>query len=264
MIQLAAALAAGGLALAAIMTIAWLIQQKTGNSGWIDTIWTFGTGFVAAGLALWPIGGDSELWRQLLVAVMAASWSARLGWHIAARTRHATDDPRYLAMMKSWGAAAPRRLFWFLQAQAAVGLVLAGAVMVAAHRPLPGWIWTDVAAIAVFVAGWLIETLSDAQLASFKRTAPSGSVCDIGLWSWSRHPNYFGEWLCWCAYPLLALGSDYPLGLVTLVAPAIIYWTLVYASGIPPLEAHMQRSRPQAWAVYARRTSPFFPRPPRS
>lgn len=259
-----AALAAAGVALAAIMAMAWAVQRRTGNSGWIDTIWTFGTGTVAVGLSLWPVTGESVVWRQVLVATMVGFWSIRLGSHIAARSRKAADDPRYQAMMKGWGAAAPRRLFVFLQVQAAVGLLLAGAVMVAAHRPAAGFGRFDALAIVVFIGGWLIETISDVQLALFKRRAAKGSVCDVGLWSWSRHPNYFGEWLCWCAFPLLALGGGYPVGFAALVAPVVMYWTLVHASGIPPLEAHMRRTRPEAWAVYARRTSPFFPRPPRA
>ncbi len=245
------------------MAMAWAVQRRTGNSGWIDTIWTFGTGLVAVGLSLWPITGESIFWRQALVAAMAGFWSLRLGSHIAARSRQAGDDPRYQALMKDWGAAAPRRLFLFLQAQAAVSLLLVGAVMVAAHRPMAEFSLIDALGAAVFIAGWTIEMVSDAQLARFKSRAAKGAVCDAGLWSWSRHPNYFGEWLCWCAYPLLAIGRDYPLGIAVLIAPAIIYWTLVYASGIPPLEAHMRRSRPQAWPVYARRTSAFFPMPPR-
>lgn len=257
------ALATAAVALAAIMALAWWVQQRTGNSGWIDAIWTFGTGLVAAALALLPLSEASVPWRQALVAGMATAWSLRLGLHIVARTRHAEDDPRYRAIMKNWGAEAPRRLFRFLQAQAAVGWLLAAAVMVAAQRPQAAFGWLDGLAIGVFLAGWLFEAVGDAQLRAFRRTAPTGSVCDAGLWAWTRHPNYFGEWLCWCAYPLLALGSDFPAGLLALIAPATMYLTLVFASGIPPLEAHMRRSRGAAWDDYAKKTSPFFPLPPK-
>ena len=106
--------------------------------------------------------------------------------------------------------------------------------------------------------------MADAQLRRFKQTSQGRqAVCDVGLWSWSRHPNYFCEWLCWCAYPLLAIGSGFVPGWLALLAPLFMYWTLVYASGIPPLEAHMRRTRPEAFAAYARRTNVFFPAPPR-
>ena len=259
-----AAILAAGFALSAIMALAWWVQRRTGNSGWIDAIWTFGTGFVAAGLALYPLTGESVPWRQALVAAMATGWALRLGWHIVGRTRLDHDDPRYAAIMKDWGADAPRRLFRFLQAQAAVALVLAASVAVAAHRPAADWDVVDLLAGSIFLGGWLIEAISDRQLRKFKQNAAPGSVCNLGLWSWSRHPNYFGEWLCWCAYPLLALRFDYPIGLAALSGPVLLYLTLVYASGIPPLEAHMRRSRGTVWSDYAARTSAFFPLPPRA
>ena len=259
------ALLIAAIALSAIMTIAWQVQRMTGNSGWIDTIWTFGTGAVAAALALAPLQGqDAPDWRQCLAASLAAGWSLRLGWHIFARTRRVEDDPRYLAKIKSWGAKAPSRLFWFLQAQAAIALVLVGAVMLAAHHPEPRFRWIDGLAAAIFALGLIGEALADAQLRHFKLASQDRlAVCDTGLWAWSRHPNYFCEWLCWCTWPLLAIGTGFAPGWLALLAPIFIYWTLVYASGIPPLEAHMRRTRPEAFAAYAGRTNAFFPAPRR-
>ena len=261
---LLAGLLAAAFALSAIMVLAWQVQRRTGNSGWIDTIWTFGTGAVATALALAPLQGQSAPdWRQWLAAGFAACWSLRLGWHIFSRTRGVADDPRYLAKMKDWGPRAASRLFWFLQAQAAVGLVLAGAVMLAAHHPRGEFRWLDGLAVVLFALGVSGEALADGQLRRFKLASPDRlAVCDIGLWAWSRHPNYFCEWLCWCAYPLLAIGAGFAPGWLALLAPLFIYWTLVYASGIPPLEAHIRRTRPEAFAAYARRTNAFFPAPP--
>lgn len=259
----AAPLGVGAIAMSAIMAAAWLVQRRTGNSCWIDAFWTFGTGLVAAGLALAPLSAAGTGWRHALVAAMAALWSLRLGLHIVARTRAEDDDPRYKAIIAAWGVAAPVKLFRFLQAQALVAVALAASIMVAAHSPRADLDLRDGLAILVFAGGWVIEATSDAQLRAFKSRSPSDAVCDTGMWAWSRHPNYFGEWLCWCAYPLLAFAIDYPAGWASLLAPAIIYWTLVYASGIPPLEAHMRKSRPEAWAAYASRTPAFFPRLPR-
>lgn len=256
---------AAAAALWLIMAAAWKVQRITGNSGWIDAIWTFGTGAVAALLALLPLQGQSEPgWRQYLAALFIACWSLRLGWHIVERTRKADDDPRYRAMMKAWGAQGPARLFRFLQAQAAVALVLVAAVMLSAHQPAAQFRLQDGLAFGLFLTGLGCEALADAQLRRFKReNADSAALCNIGLWSWSRHPNYFGEWLSWCAWPLLAISLAFPVGWLALLAPLFMYWTLVYASGIPPLEAHMQRSRPKAFAAYKQRTNAFFPRPPR-
>ena len=265
MAALAFLLAAGG-GLSATMAGAWKTQRRTGNSGWIDVFWTFGTGTVACLLALLPVGRDWPQSRQLLAAGFVAAWSLRLGWHILIRTRTASDDPRYRAMMELWGRNAGTKLFWHLQSQAAVGLLLAICVMVAAHNPASGGRWQDYAALAVFVFGVAGEAIADGQLRRFKQApANRGRVCDIGLWGWSRHPNYFCEWLCWLSYPLLAIdmGGTYALGFITLLAPLCIYWLLLHVSGIPPLEAHMQRTRPAAFATYRARTNRFFPWPPR-
>ena len=97
------ALAAIAVALSVLMAGAWAVQQRTGNSGWVDTIWTFSLGLVGAGGALWPVGGAAPNARQWLVAALVALWSLRLGAHIAARTAKITDDPRYAAFAKEWG-----------------------------------------------------------------------------------------------------------------------------------------------------------------
>ena len=169
-------------------------------------------------------------------------------------------------MIGKWGTNAKAKLFWHLQTQAVVGLLLAGCVMLAAHNPAAGLRLQDFAAIAIFVVGVLGEALADAQLRRFKQApANRGRVCDTGLWSWSRHPNYFCEWLCWLAYPLLAIdfGGGYPLGYLAMLAPLCIYWLLMHVSGVPPLEAHMRRTRGPAFETYRSRTSAFFPWPPR-
>src|ERR1700733_16152515 len=96
------AVAAIALALSALMAGAWIVQQRTGNSGWVDTIWTFSLGLVGAASALWPVAGSAPNARQWLVAALVAIWSLRLGSHIAARTAGITDDPRYAAFAREW------------------------------------------------------------------------------------------------------------------------------------------------------------------
>jgi steroid 5-alpha reductase family enzyme len=149
-----------------------------------------------------------------------------------------------------------------VQAQAAVAFVLAISVALAAHNPRPQLGLGDGLGAALLLAGLIGEALSDWQLRTF-RSEPGNraQICEIGLWKWSRHPNYFFEWLCWLAYPLIAIDGTYPLGWITLMAPACMYWALVYVSGIPPLERHMLRSRGQQFRDVQARTPPFFPIP---
>jgi steroid 5-alpha reductase family enzyme len=124
------ALAAIAIALSILMAGAWVVQQRTGNSGWVDTIWTFSVGLVGAGSALWPIGGAAANARQWLVAVLVAIWSLRLGVHIAIRSAGISDDPRYADFAREWGADSPRRMFIFLQNQGLGSIPLAFAIFV--------------------------------------------------------------------------------------------------------------------------------------
>jgi len=254
------------MALSAIMFGAWVVQQRTGNSGWVDTVWTFGLGLVGSIAALAPLTASDAGLRHLLVAGMLLVWSLRLGLHIASRSAGITDDPRYAELIRGWGADARRQMFWLLQKQALVTIPLAMSVLLAAHNPVSELRlqdWLGVAVLSVAIAG---EALADHQLQRFRSDpANQGKVCDVGLWRWSRHPNYFFEWMAWLAYPLIAidLAGGYPLGWIAIVGPICMYWLLAHVSGVPPLEAHMLRSRGDAYRHYQARTSLFFPAPPR-
>jgi steroid 5-alpha reductase family enzyme len=258
-----AALVGITLALSVLMATAWVVQQRTGNSGWVDTIWTFSLGLVGAGGALWPVAGAANA-RQWLVAGLVVVWSLRLGLHIAARTAKISDDPRYAAFTSEWGVDSPRKMFIFLQNQGFGSIPLVFAIYLAAHFPDPALRLQDFLGLLILLIGIAGEALADAQLKGF-RTDPvnKGKVCDIGLWRWSRHPNYFFEWFGWLAYPMIAISPDYPWGLVTLLAPVFMYWILVHVTGIPPLEQQMLRSRGDRFRDYQLRTSMFFPMPPR-
>jgi steroid 5-alpha reductase family enzyme len=257
------------LALSALMAMAWLVQQRTGNSGWVDTIWTLSLGLVGAGGALWPVANVAPNARQWLVAVLVAVWSLRLGLHIGVRTVGITDDPRYAAFAREWGVSSPRKMFVFLQNQALGSIPLAFSIFVAARFPSDTVRPQDLLGALILFTGVAGEALADAQLKRFRTDAANaGRVCDIGLWRWSRHPNYFFEWFGWLAYPMLAISPRdplyYPWGWATLLAPIFMYWFLVHVTGIPPLEQQMLRSRGDRFRDYQSRTSMFFPLPPRS
>lgn len=258
-----AALLLISVALSAIMILAWLIQQRTGNSGWVDTIWTFGLGSVGIASALVPY--TQPAWRGWIVAAFFTLWALRLGLHIASRSASITDDPRYAELIKGWGASARSEMFWLLQKQALVTIPLAMSALLAAHNPDPNVRAQDVLAVLVMLTALVGEAVADRQLRRFRTDASNrGRVCDTGLWRYSRHPNYFFEWLGWLALPLLAidLSGNYPWGWLALAAPACMYWLLVHVSGIPPLEAHMLRSREARYRAYQARTSAFFLMPP--
>jgi steroid 5-alpha reductase family enzyme len=265
--ELAVALIAIVGALSLATSLAWAAEQATGNSGWIDTGWTFGLGAVCVLCVLVPFPSAplSTAPRRVLVAIAVFAWAIRLGFHIASRTAGIVDDPRYAALRKSWGPRQASRQMWLLgQKQALVSIPLALSIFLAARNPAPALRLQDLLAALIFIAAIAGEAIADRQLRAFRRTAARGAVCDAGLWRWSRHPNYFFEWLGWLGYAVIAVDftGAYAWGWLALAGPACMYWLLVYVSGIPPLEEHMLRTRGDAFRAYQARTSAFFPLPP--
>jgi steroid 5-alpha reductase family enzyme len=251
------------------MAGAWVLQKATKNAGWVDVVWSISTGAGGVMCAVVPWPGEPGLTaRQLVVALMAAAWSLRLGLHIADRTRHGPEDVRYAGFRREWGADFQRRMFWFLMIQAAAAWLLTVSMQVAARNPAPGLRLQDGLGILLLCCSVIGEGVADAQLRAFRASMRpgGGAVCDRGLWGWSRHPNYFFEWLGWCAYALLAIdvSGQWPAGFLALSGPAFMFWLLRYVSGVPPLEAAMLASRGDGFRAYQARVSAFFPLPPRS
>ncbi|MFD1331935.1 DUF1295 domain-containing protein [Methylopila musalis] len=248
-------------AMSAFMAVATAVERRTGNSGWIDVVWTAGLGLTGIAGALLPFG-TGPMSRRLLVAGLALAWALRLGLHIAQRTSGIAEDPRYAKLKRDWGADAPRRLARMLQMQALASIPLGLGIVLAAHSPAPSLGWPDVAGVAVFAAGLAGGAIADRQLRAFARSG-RGGVCDRGLWGWSRHPNYFFECVLWCSYPVIALGSGHLWGWLAVLAPVCITLLLTRISGIPPLEEHMLAKHGDAYRAYQRRTSALIPLPPK-
>lgn len=253
---------AGGLC--ALMSFAWLLQRRTGQSGWIDATWSFAIGAAGGVLALAPLGDDPTGPRQYLVAAFSILGASRLGLHIVSRSLNAGEDPRYHDLAVEWGDDFPRRLFWFLQIQAACAFLLSIAIFLAARNPAAFPAPTDFIGVIVLGVAIAGEAWSDATLARF-RTArgPGKSVCMDGPWAWSRHPNYFCQWLTWVGFAIIAMdfSGAWPQGWLALLAPAFIYWLLAHVSGVPPLEKYMLASRGEAFRAYQSRVNVFFPGP---
>jgi steroid 5-alpha reductase family enzyme len=247
------------------MSGAWLAWKRTGNSGWIDVGWTVTIGLVGLAACIFPATGAEALAsRRLLAAACVAVWALRLAVHIAQRTSGIEDDPRYRKLILGWGDDASRQMFILAQKQALLSIPLVLAIALAAANPAPELRLQDWLGALVMIVAIGGEALADRQLRSFSRQPEKrGKVCDVGLWSWSRHPNYFFEWSGWFAYALLAIDAGgWVYGWVALAAPACMYWLLVAISGIPPLEEHMLKTRGDAYRDYQARTSAFFPLPP--
>ena len=251
----------GWAALAAAMLVVWLRQVRTRDASTVDVVWTFGLGGLGVLYALLAEGWAP---RRALVGLLAACWALRLGSHLGRRVARAEEeDPRYAELRREKGAGFDRFAFWFFQVQALQATVQSLAFLllcVSAAEPM--WRWVDVLGLAIGLSGIVGESVADRQLAAWKRDpAQRGRTCRAGLWRYSRHPNYFFEWVHWCAYPVIGIGL--PWGGLLWLAPAIMLFLLLRVTGIPPAEARALASRGDDYRRYQAATNAFFPGPPR-
>jgi steroid 5-alpha reductase family enzyme len=242
------------------MLVLWLVQQATRNAAWVDVGW----GFLIGCLGLWYAAtGEAPLLRRVIFGSMVGLWSTRLTWHLLRdRVIGQPEEGRYLRMRQWLGTkAAPGFLLFFLL-QAALALLLVLPFRLAAGDMSPAPALTDLLAAVLFLVAVGFEFLADRQLAAFKRDPSNkGKVCRDGLWRYSRHPNYFFEWLNWCAFALLALPAQQ--GWWALTVPALMLFLMLKVTGIPPTEKQALSSRGDAYREYQKTTSAFFPLPPK-
>lgn len=246
-------------ALAALaMAGAWWASMRLNNVGYVDAVWA--ALMAAAALLAGALGAGAELPRAL-VALFGGVWGARLSLYLLHRVLHEPEDGRYQALRAAWGGSR-LRFFLFFQLQALVVALFSLPFVSAAANRDNRLDLTMAAAILVWLIALGGETLADRQLAAFRADPGNrGRSCRRGLWAWSRHPNYFFEWLHWFAYVLLAAGGDgfWP----SLVGPVLMLAFLYRVSGIPWTEAQALRSRGDDYRRYQREVSAFFPWPPR-
>jgi len=252
-------LVTGWAAMAVTMAALWVVQAVRRNAGIVDIAWTFGTALLGVFFACATEGLAA---RKGLVAVMAALWGARLGFYLLRRVLREEEDGRYRALRERWGRRAQWNFFLFFQAQAVWALMFAVPMLLAARSARVVLGWPDLAGAAVWLAAIVGETTADRQLAAFRaQSGSTGQVCQVGLWRYSRHPNYFFEWLHWWAYVIIGLTA--PGGWLTLFGPALMLLFLFKVTGIPATEARAIRSRGDAYREYQRTTSAFVPWPRR-
>jgi steroid 5-alpha reductase family enzyme len=183
-----------------------------------------------------------------------------LGTHLAIRiiSHIKEEEGRYQQLRKEWAPNAERKFFFFFQFQGISNVLLAIPFFVSVMNTRPELSIFEYAGFALWFISVTGETIADRQLTAFKKdSANKGKVCDIGLWHYSRHPNYFFEWLMWVAYFVFALGSPY--GYLAIISPAIILYLLLKVTGIPATEEQSLRSKREAFKRYQATTSVFVP-----
>lgn len=243
---------------ASAQTAAWLWQRRHRNAGIVDVVWAATVGCGALVLA---ILGDGAALPRAVLAALGTLWSARLALHLARRVFGHSEDGRYANLRLYWGDS-DLKWFLFFQAQALLAVLFAVPFLGAA-RNLDASTGMVLAAVAWWVASVAGESKADSQLAHFRADpANYGKTCRVGLWRYSRHPNYFFEWLHWFAYVWLAAGSSWFAA--SWAGPVVMYIFLRWISGIPYAERQALQTRGDDYREYQRTTPMLFPWFPRS
>ncbi|MFG2282326.1 DUF1295 domain-containing protein [Streptomyces asoensis] len=243
-----------------VMLLTFALAVRAGLHRIVDIAW--GVGFTAvAVVSCAASAGQGDPLRRLLVTVATALWGMRLAVHIARRGRGHGEDPRYEAMLaKAPGSRNTYALRMVYLLQGALVWLVSLPVQAAQYISGPPSFLVQAGGV-LWAVGFGFEAVGDAQLARFRADpANRGRIMDQGLWSWTRHPNYFGDFCVW--WGLFLLACDAPqAAAVSVVSPLVMSLLLIRGSGKRLLERHMA-NRP-GYAEYMARTSGFFPRPAR-
>lgn len=242
------------------MAALWLVQRRTGNAGIVDVAWAALVGSLGAFFAAWQQGIP---WLRALAAAMIIGWSLRLTIHLFRRVVGHPEEGRYATLRQRWGDEAPGKFFRFFQLQAVAAWIFAIPILAVVSSHTPPAAGCVVGAVIIWGIGVGGAALADLQLARCKRQPESAKrTCRQGLWRYSRHPNYFFEWLHWNSYILLSTTSSGWWAPI-LVSLGLLY-LLLFVTGIPPAEAQAIASRGDDYREYQRTTSPFVPWLPRT
>ena len=254
-------LVVSAVAIGLLMAVCLILSVRLKQWSFIDTLW--GLGFVLVAIVSFSIaGGSGHPQRKAAMLLVTALWGIRLATHLFRRSRSVGEDPRYTAHMRRrqgsvvghavrtilWPQA---RIMWF------VSIPIQLAMYENAAMDILAW-----GGVGLALVGITFETVADLQLSRFKADPRDRSaIMDRGLWSWTRHPNYFGD-SC-VMFGLWAISCGHWVGFLAVACPAYMTHRLVNRNGKALLERRMSRSRGPAYAEYVARTSGFIPRPPR-
>ena len=240
-----------------IMIVIWIWAWKIKNAGVVDIFWAFNFTVIAAVIYFMSTGYGP---RKEIVCLLAALWSLRLGIYLLQRvgSHLQEEEGRYKQLRKEWSPNPDRTFFIFFQAQALSNIFLAIPFFIIAMNPEPKLSLMELIGAGCWAIAIIGEGLSDWQLKQFKKNpANKGKVCQNGLWNYSRHPNYFFQFMIWVSVLIFALPSPY--GWISGVCPITIFYLIWKVTGIPMTEEQAVRSRGELYKEYQRTTSVFVP-----
>ncbi|RHX84012.1 DUF1295 domain-containing protein [Leptospira stimsonii] len=240
-----------------LMTVLWWFGKRANNYAIVDVGW--GLCISTAAIVYYWLGDGFPL-RTAQITAIVAFWGWRLSLFILiTRVVSGHEDPRYTAFRAEYGDQVDRKFFTnIFQFQGILAVLLSIPFVFPNINDNPNTNSFEIFGIVFFIISVLGEAWADFQLNEFKKNSENkGKVCDVGLWRYSRHPNYFFEWLIWISFALFALGSPY--GWIGLISPIVMYILLTKVTGVPLNEVGQLKSKGELYQEYIRKTSAFFP-----
>ena len=245
-----------------VMFIGWMVAISIKNSSYVDVLWAYGVGILGL-YFLSSQSSDCDPGRLALFQGLVGVWSIRLGTHLLRRCWGKPEDARYTYLREYLGKKANLGFFCFFQVQAFWTVLFASPFLILVQNQTPLGFWDHIGAM-IWILGFIGVSLADKQLQAFK-SQPQRSrkdVCNSGLWKYSRHPNYFFEWVLWLGYIPLGVHAEGWLWLFLI--PPVLYLFLTKITGIPFVEARKIEVSGEAYRSYVENTSSFFLKPPRT
>lgn len=237
---------------------AWIVSVLIQDVSFVDSLWSLFF-LIAAGVFAW--GAEFLSLRAQVVFVLVAVWAIRLSLHITVRNWGEGEDYRYRAIRKKNNPGFVVKSLYVVFGLQGVLAWIISAPLLPAITSTSVFGYVDIAAVLLWTVGFVFETGGDYQLKAFKENpSNAGKVLDKGLWRYTRHPNYFGDFCVWWAFYLFAVAAG---GWWTIFAPLLMSLLLLQVSGVAMLERTITDRRPQ-YAEYIERTNAFFPGPRRA
>ena len=240
------------------MSLGWLYQVKKKNAGIVDAIWSYG---IMIASIYYAITSSGDIQIRILVALIGGLWFLRLGTHIFLRMLSEPEDGRYAYVRQLYGNKTNLFHLGFFLFQAGLIVLFSLPMWLASQHTDPNMV-AMISAVLIVAIALLGEYQADHQLHLFRSDPDNkGKTCRVGLWKYSRHPNYFFEWCHWFAYPVMAIGM--PNGFWLWLSPVCMFIFLWYITGIPFTEKQALKSRGDDYRNYQKTTSAFFLWPPK-
>jgi len=259
MLEILPLLSQVALAVFIYMSLFYIISLIIKRTDIVDIGW--GLGFILVALVS-LLTQEYLTDRIILVFFLVLFWGLRLASHIYSRNKGKEEDYRYQQFRKEWGDTFYiRSYFQIFLLQGLFMLIVSLPIIFISHFSISPLGYIDLIGVLVWITGFVIESTADSQLKKFIERKREGKTetrfADIGLWKYSRHPNYFGEILQWWGIGIVALSVSF--GYVSLLGPLFISYLIIFVSGIPLLEKRFEKD--PEWNEYVNRTRKLLPFP---